>query len=259
MVSKVEGRESKDAVARARERVARSRRIVAFTGAGISTASGVPDFRSPGGVWSRYRPIPIQEFLASEEARREYWRYKRETYEAMARARPNAAHDALARLESEGRLSAVITQNIDGLHQEAGSRNVIELHGTNRRVECLACGRSQPADEVMQASEPVPRCEGCGGFLKPATISFGQSLRAEVLAAAYEQARSADLLLVVGSSLLVYPAASIPEAAADGGVAVVIVNREPTPLDGRAGVVLLGEAEDLLVRVCHLSGSSDSI
>lgn len=233
----------------ARRLVARCRRRVAFTGAGISTASGVPDFRSPGGIWSRYRPVTIQEFLASAEARRRYWRYKKETYAAFAGARPNAAHAALARLEAEGRLLGVVTQNIDGLHQEAGSRRVVELHGTNRRVECLSCGRAHAAAAIQErllAGCDVPTCDTCGGFLKPATISFGQALRAEILEEAFGLARESDLLLVLGSSLVVYPAAAIPGAAADAGAAVVIVNREPTPLDGVAAHVLRGPVEEIL-------------
>lgn len=236
----------------ARRMLGASRRAVAFTGAGVSTASGVPDFRSPGGIWSRYRAVTIQEFLASEEARRRYWLYKKETFADFARARPNAAHEALARLESEGRLQGVITQNIDGLHQEAGSRNVLELHGTNRRVECLFCGRESPASEIQERlleGCDVPACDSCGGPLKAATISFGQALRPEVLAEAFRLARAADLLLVLGSSLVVYPAAAIPEAAASEGVSVVIINREPTPLDGRAAVVLHGPVEELLPAV----------
>src|SRR5205809_7441699 len=169
----------------ARRLLARSRRAVAFTGAGVSTASGVPHLRSPGGIWSRYRPVTIQEFRASAEARKHYWLYKKETYAAFAQARPNAAHRALARLEAEGRLLGVITQNIDGLHQDAGSRTVIELHGTNRRVECLDCDREYGAAEIQDrllAGCEVPTCDACAGPLKSATISFGQALRPEVLA-----------------------------------------------------------------------------
>lgn len=233
----------------ARRLLARSRRAVAFTGAGVSTASGVPDFRSPGGIWSRYRPVTIQEFRASADARRRYWVYKRETYADFAQARPNAAHAALARLEAEGRMLGVITQNIDGLHQDAGSRKVVELHGTNRRVECLGCGHSGPAAEAQErllAGEDVPTCAGCGGPLKAATISFGQALRPEVLEEAFALAREADLLLVLGSSLVVYPAAAIPETVAAQGAPMIIVNREPTPLDGLAAVALRGEVERIL-------------
>jgi len=233
----------------ARRLLAGSRQAVAFTGAGVSTASGVPDFRSPGGIWSRYRPVALPEFLASEEARRRYWLYKKETYAAFAHARPNAAHAALARLESGGRLLGVITQNIDGLHQEAGSRKVVELHGTNRRWECLGCGDTGPAAEAqarLLAGEEVPTCARCGGPLKAATISFGQALRPEVLEDAFALARAADLLLVLGSSLVVYPAAAIPETVAARGAPMVIINREPTPLDGLAAVAVQGEVERLL-------------
>jgi NAD-dependent deacetylase len=209
----------------------------------------VPDFRSPGGIWTRYRPVPFDEFLKSEAARRRYWQYKKETYREFATARPNVVHEELAGLEAEGRLSAVITQNIDGLHQEAGSRRVLELHGTGRRVDCLACGKRYPAAEVhdrLVGGCDVPRCRSCDGLLKPATVSFGQALPADVLAEAFSLARECDLMLVLGSSLLVHPAASIPEEAVDAGAPLVIVNREPTPLDPRAAVVLQGPVEELL-------------
>jgi NAD-dependent protein deacetylase/lipoamidase len=233
----------------ARRLLGSSRSTVAFTGAGVSTASGVPDFRSPGGIWSRYQPVTIQEFVASDEARRTYWRYKKETYRDFAAARPNAAHHALARLESDGRLKAVITQNIDGLHQEAGSRSVLELHGTNRSVSCLACARSYPAsliqDRLVGGCE-VPTCDACSGILKAATVSFGQPLPRDVLAEAWRLATACDVLLVLGSSLVVQPAAALPEAAAAAGASVVIVNREATPLDGLAAHVLRGEVEEIL-------------
>ena len=217
--------------------LAASRRAVAFTGAGVSTASGVPDFRSPGGIWSRYQPVTIQEFVASEDARRAYWRYKKETYRDFAAARPNAAHHALARLEQGGRLLAVITQNIDG------------LHGTNRRVVCLECGRRYAAsliqDRLLAGCE-VPLCDGCGGILKAATVSFGQPVPQEAWAEAWRLATGCDLLLVLGSSLVVHPAAALPGAAASAGAAVVIVNREATPLDALAAHVLRGAVEEIL-------------
>ena len=245
----------------ARRLLARSQRAAAFTGAGVSTASGVPDFRSPGGIWSRYRPGPLPEFLASAEARRRYWIYKKETYADFAQARPNPAHTALARLEAEGRQIGVITQNIDGLHQEAGSRKVVELHGTNRRWECLGCGDTGPASQVQErllAGEDVPTCKGCGAPLKAATISFGQALRPEVLEEAFALARSADLLLVLGSSLVVYPAAAIPEAVAARGAPMIIVNREPTPLDGLAAVAVHGAVERLLPAMLDEAGGPGS-
>lgn len=237
----------------ARRLLAGSRRAVAFTGAGVSTASGVPDFRTPGGVWTRYQPVTIQEFVASADARRRYWQYKKESFASWSQARPNAAHQTLARLEAEGRLLGVITQNVDGLHQVAGSRNVLELHGTDRRVTCLTCHKGWPTEQVQawlgEGSEP-PTCDACGGLLKPATVSFGQALPRRVLEEAFALAAAADLLLVLGSSLVVYPAAAVPEAAAEAGVAVVIVNREPTPLDRLASVALHGSVEELLPAVC---------
>lgn len=234
---------------RARAVLAAAESTAAFTGAGMSTASGVPDFRSPGGIWSRYKPVPFQEFVADPDARRRYWQYKKETYADFARARPNAGHRALAAMESAGRLRGVVTQNIDGLHQEAGSRLVLELHGTNRRVVCIRCAREWPAAEIqsrlLEGCE-VPECDHCGGILKAATVSFGQALPADVLEASFHVATTVDVLLVLGSSLVVHPAASIPAAAAEAGARLVIVNREPTPLDGMAEVVLREPLEDVL-------------
>jgi NAD-dependent deacetylase len=240
---------SVEPLAVARRLLERSRKVVAFSGAGMSTASGIPDFRSPGGVWSRHQPVLYQDFLASEDARRRYWRYRREMYADFRNARPNAAHLALARLEERGRLEAVVTQNIDGLHQDAGSRRVVELHGTNRRVVCVRCRRDHDVEGVyagLEAGRDVPTCDACGGPLKAATISFGQNLETEVLEEAFRLAREADLLLVLGSSLVVQPAAALPVAAADAGANVVIVNREETPLDGLAAVVIHGPLEEVV-------------
>jgi NAD-dependent deacetylase len=241
-----------DALRLARALVRDHARAAAFTGAGVSTASGVPDFRSPGGLWSRYTPVPFDAFLTDASERRRYWRYKRETYDAFARALPNPAHLSLADLESAGRLAGVITQNIDGLHQAAGSRRVIELHGTNRFVGCLECHRRFPADQIhhrLSAGEEDPRCDTCGGLLKPATVSFGQQLPRHVVDDAFALATSVELLLVLGSSLVVHPAAAIPDAAADAGARLVVINDEPTPVDGRADVVLRGPVEELLPQV----------
>ena len=221
----------------------------AFTGAGVSTASGVPDFRSPGGIWSRYKPVPFQDFVRDPEARRQYWIYKKETYRDFANARPNPAHHALAGMESAGRLRAVITQNIDGLHQEAGNETVLELHGTNRRVTCIRCAATWPAAEIqarLLAGCEMPECEHCGGILKAATISFGQAMPADVLSMAFQIASAVDLMLVVGSSLVVHPAAGIPLSAAKAGARLVIINREPTPLDGLAAVILREPIEEVL-------------
>jgi NAD-dependent deacetylase len=218
-----------------------SRRALALTGAGLSTESGIPDFRSPGGVWERYRPIEYGEFVRSEAARREHWRYKRETIPVMLRARPNAGHAALARLERAGRLLGVVTQNIDGLHQAAGSRRVLELHGTNRAAVCLACAASEAIEPVLERLEAgceVPHCLVCDGVLKPATVSFGQALPRDVLEEAIRLAGESDCLLAIGSSLQVQPAASLVGIAKDAGARVLILTRSATPYDGMADVRL---------------------
>src|SRR3569623_278689 len=194
--------------------IADSQTAVAFTGAGISTESGNPDFRSPGVIWSKNQPIYFDEFLASADARCEYWRRKVEGYPDFAQAKPNAGHLALARWESIGRLAGVNTQNIDGLHHAAGSREVLELHGTDREVECLDChARYQIAPMVAEFldRQAVPNCAACGnGMMKHATISFGQSLAPAILQAAFTLSKKADLMIVLGSSLVVEPAARLP-------------------------------------------------
>lgn len=249
------------ALADARRLVRGARRIVGFTGAGISTESGIPDFRSPDGVWATNRTVTFQEFLASEAGRIEYWRQKVAAWPAMRKATPNAGHAAFVELHRQGRLGALVTQNIDGLHQRAGlpADQVLELHGTTREAACLRCDDRISADEAARrvaAGELSPRCRDCGGFLKPATISFGQSLTPEVVTAAFEAARRCDLLLAVGSSLVVEPAASIPRAARLAGAGLVIVNREATPLDGMATVVVRGEIGEVLPDIVD-SRSSD--
>jgi NAD-dependent deacetylase len=229
-----------------------ARRAVAFTGAGISTESGVPDFRSPGGIWTRYRPVLFDDFLASESARRQYWRMKREGYHELRHARPNAGHRALARLEAAGRLEAVITQNIDGLHQDGGSRRVIELHGTSRSCVCLGCALRYDPDAIqarLEAGVDVPRCDSCGGLLKSATVSFGQPLPVDVLSEALALCAAADLVLTLGSSLVVEPAASLPLRAKQRGARVVIVNRTATPHDRVADLVIRDSIGPVLTRV----------
>ncbi|RMG39317.1 MAG: NAD-dependent protein deacylase [Planctomycetota bacterium] len=227
---------------------------VALTGAGISTDSGIPDFRSPGGVWSRSRPVYFDEFLSSERARREYWRQKAEAHDDIVRAQPNIVHRSLADWERRGLLHGVITQNIDGLHQLAGSRRVLELHGTARLVACLNCDWSDEADRwVAEFRErgQVPPCPRCGGIIKHATVSFGQALRAEVLEQAADWARKADLFLALGSSLVVQPAASLPVIAAENGARVVIINREPTPVDAEATVTVRAELAPVFRRLAE--------
>ena len=227
------------------ERVAqwlsRARRAVVFTGAGMSTESGIPDFRSPGGVWSQNKPVYYDEFLQSASARFEYWRQKALAAADFERAEPNVGHRTIARWEAEGRVQAVVTQNIDGLHQDAGSSRVLELHGTARWVDCLDCGaRFDPLPLLawFREREAVPPCEACGGRLKSATISFGQSLPTDVLEESTELARSSDLFFAIGSSLVVYPAAGLPELARRSGAKLVIINRDPTPLDEQADCVI---------------------
>lgn len=229
-----------------------SRQTVAFTGAGMSTESGLPDFRSPGGVWATNRQIYFDEFRTSAEARHEYWRQKALTHHEFVRSAPNTGHRILAQWGQEGRLQAVITQNIDGLHQLAGSDPVLELHGTAREVSCLDCAARFPADpwvEYFETQERVPDCPECGGQLKHATISFGQVLPADVLQQAVELARGAELMLAMGSSLVVEPAASLPRIARQRGARLVIINRDPTPLDGWADVVLNTSIGDALATV----------
>jgi NAD-dependent deacetylase len=226
--------------------IAGARRIVAFTGAGISTESGIPDFRSPGGIWTKYRPIEFQDFLASEEMRRESWRRKFATDETMRKAEPNAGHRALARLVADGKMLAVITQNIDGLHQASGipDDKVIELHGNSTYAACLDCKRRHELDWVKQIfddNETLPKCMACGGILKTATISFGQAMPEDAMERAHEVTLEADLMITIGSSLVVYPAAGFPVMAKRLGARYVIVNREPTDQDDIADLVINAE------------------
>ncbi len=236
-------------LSRAAELLRTAENVVAFSGAGISTESGLSDFRSPGGVWDRHRIVTHQEFLASAAAREEYWRMKLEFLRELDTGRPNRAHRALARLEQAGKVQCVITQNIDGFHQEAGSRSVIELHGTNRRAVCVRCGREEPIGAVrrtVEAGNLDPRCGACGGFVKPATVSFGQAMPERELAEAFDRAARCDLFLMIGSSLQVEPAASIPRVAARSGAALVFVNRSATPLDALASVLFREDASGVL-------------
>lgn len=224
------------------EHLRAARRILVFTGAGVSTASGIPDFRGPDGVWKRRVPVSYDEFLASEAARVEYWDFKVESWEILRDARPNAVHQAIVALEAAGKIVAVVTQNVDGLHRLAGTSPnlLVELHGTDRLVTCLRCeAASAPAPyiEAFKATRCPPRC-ACGGPLKPATISFGQSLRQTDLEHAAAAAAETDLVLALGSTLSVYPAASIPLLAADRGTPYIIVNQGATDHDDRPSVTL---------------------
>jgi NAD-dependent deacetylase len=228
----------------------RAEQILIFTGAGVSTDSGIPDFRGPSGVWNRRQPVYFDEFLASEDKRVEYWDYKAEGHAAFAAAAPNATHRALVALERRGGLRAVVTQNIDGLHQAAGQGldKLIEVHGTNRLVECVRCGaRSDPAPAIaaFARERKTPTC-ACGGWLKFATISFGQPLDPATLERAFAASRDADLVVSLGSTLSVHPAASIPLEAARRGAPYVVVNRGPTDHDGLATLRLEGNVTEIV-------------
>ena len=223
-----------------------ARRVVVFTGAGISTESGIPDFRSPGGVWSRMKPIYFQEFVASEEKRREAWRRVFTGAAGWVGADPNAGHHAVARLVAQGKVACVITQNVDNLHQDSGvpEDQVIELHGNASYATCLECGLRHELEDLKalyQATGDLPACRGCDGIVKTATISFGQSMPAEPMARAEAETLACDLFLVLGSSLVVYPAAGFPVMAKRNGARLAIVNREPTEIDPYADLVLHDE------------------
>jgi len=220
-----------------------ARQAVVFTGAGISTESGIPDFRSPGGIWTKMAPIDFSDFLASEEARRETWRRRFEADDTWRNAQPNRGHRAVAELVRRGTAAAVITQNIDGLHQASGVPvdQVIELHGNSTYAHCLDCARRYEIAEIRGAFErdgTAPVCEACGGWVKTATISFGQAMPAKPMRRAEIETLAADLFIVAGSSLVVYPAAGFPELAKRNGATLVIINREPTGLDAIADLVL---------------------
>jgi NAD-dependent deacetylase len=223
--------------------LAEAKRAVVFTGAGISTESGIPDFRSPGGVWTKMAPIYFDEFLASEAARRETWRRRFEMEDIFKAAEPNRGHRAVDALVRRGKVSSVITQNIDGLHELSGipRDKIIELHGNTTYATCLDCGeRYEIADlrATFARDGDVPPCDKCLGHVKTATVSFGQAMPLLAMKRAEQETLAADLFIVLGSSLVVYPAAGFPQIAKENGAALVIVNREETPLDRIADLVL---------------------
>jgi NAD-dependent deacetylase len=227
---------------------------VVFTGAGVSTESGIPDFRSPGGIWTRYAPIDYADYISDPEMRRESWQRGLHTYPPIAAALPNPAHLAIADWWHAGLLAGVVTQNIDGLHQKAGVPDpaVVELHGNSHWIACLECSahfdRPSVHDRLL-AGEPDPACPDCGGMLKAATISFGQALPAKAVAAAQDLHTRSRLCLVIGSSLVVYPAANLPELTLTAGGHLAIVNHTPTHLDPFATLVSRASAGSLLSAV----------
>ena len=241
-------------IERLHDMIASAKRIVAFTGAGISTESGIPDFRSPGGIWTKYQPIYFDDFMSSEEMRRESWRRKFATDETMKKAEPNAGHRALAKLVEQGKMTAIITQNIDGLHQRSGvpESRIIELHGNSTYASCLDCGHRHELEPIKKAflgKGTLPICEKCDGIVKTATISFGQAMPEIQMARAQDETMACDLFMVLGSSLVVYPAAGFPRVAKRKGARLVIVNRDPTDQDADADLVMHAEIGPTLSRV----------
>jgi NAD-dependent deacetylase len=245
-------------IAHAAALIGNARHGLALTGAGVSAESGIPTFRGEGGLWTRYDPVKvasIEYFMADPSA---YWSVSKDRGRVALAARPNPGHHALAALESSGHLVAVVTQNTDGLHQDAGSRTVIEVHGSSRTVQCLDCGNREPRSEVQARldEEMPPRCRLCGGtFLKPTVVLFGEPLPQAAIQQAFALARQADVMLVVGSSLVVYPAADIPLVAVRSGAQLIVVNAEPTPFDELAAVVIRGKSGEVLPQIVELIGA----
>lgn len=226
---------------------------VVFTGAGISTESGIPDYRSQGGIWDKFRPVYFDEFMSSREAREEYWRRWKELYTGISRAEPNAGHIAIAKLDRMGLLNAVITQNVDGLHQASGlaDEKIIELHGNTRRIRCMTCRKIIPTEEIqarLDTGDMAPQCH-CGGYLKPDTISFGQAMPLDAVEKATALSHTSDVFLVVGSTLLVQPAAHMPIYARQNGAFLAIVNLSETPCDNTCDVLIRGKAGNVLQRI----------
>lgn len=235
-----------EGIARLKEMLGKSRRAVVFSGAGISTESGIPDFRSPSGLWTRMKPIQFQDFVRSREIRREAWTRRFEGEDTIAKAEPNAGHRAIARLVATGKVSLVVTQNVDGLHQLGGvpEDRVVEVHGTTRYCKCLSCGLRYENEAVKQMwaeTGDAPDCTSCGGIIKAATISFGQAMPEAEMERATDEALGCDLMLAIGSSLVVYPAAGVPITAKQNGAKLVILNREETELDPIADLVINAE------------------
>jgi NAD-dependent protein deacetylase/lipoamidase len=229
---------------------------LALTGAGVSAESGIPTFRGEGGLWTQYDPVKvasIESFLADPAA---YWRIAKERGRVALAAKPNPGHASLAALEAAGHLVAVVTQNTDGLHQDAGTRRVIELHGSGRTVECLTCGRTEPRASVQDRLdvEMPPRCKHCGGtVLKPTVVLFGEPMPAAATQEAFDLASQADVMLVVGTSLVVFPAADVPLLALRSGARMIVVNAEPTPFDRFAEVVVYGRSGEVLPEIVRLT------
>ncbi|WDP93085.1 MAG: sigma factor regulator FecR [Desulfobacter sp.] len=232
------------------ERIRGCGAVTAFTGAGISTESGIPDYRSQGGLWDKFRPVYFDEFMSSETARIEYWRQRLEMEKGLANASPNKGHRALAALAKAGYLTTLITQNIDGLHQASGipEEKIIELHGNSRRIRCMSCRKLSTWDEAMariQKGDLAPECT-CGGYLKPDTVSFGQAMPEAQTREAARLSSQSKVFIAIGSTLQVQPAASMPEYARSAGAYLAIINLSATPLDGQAHLVIREKAGTVL-------------
>ncbi|MBA7660705.1 NAD-dependent protein deacetylase [subsurface metagenome] len=232
-------------IAKGSDMINKAEKILVFSGAGLSTESGIPDFRSPGGLWSKYdrSDFYFDKIISDEKARVKYWQMSTETYQIIKDAVPNRAHLAIKTLEDMEKLIAIVTQNIDRLHHKAGSSpdKIIEIHGTVSSVSCLDCGKTYDRDDVeerLRSGVKVPYCDDCSGILKPDTISFGQAMPTDKMALAFTYAQECNLCIVLGSSLVVYPAASVPAHAVERGAALMIINRDETPLDSQADVVI---------------------
>ena len=248
----------KNSVKKISEIINQSNRIVVISGAGISTQSGISDYRGTDGIWSKYKPIPYDEFITSREARVESWQRKGALYSELKKAQPNLSHRAVAYLKDKGLLKAVVTQNVDGLHQASGieSESIIELHGNATKAACVQCNKNFALQDVLdefEVSKEPPICDACGGFVKTATISFGQAMSQRALMNATDAARSCDLFLVLGSSLVVYPAANLPLIAKDNGAVLVIINYQSTAFDTLADVVMHDEIGGVLGQVLNFS------
>jgi len=236
--------------------ILQSSRVVVFTGAGISTESGIPDFRSPGGIWTKFDPddFTIQKFMSSQKTRRLQWQMMAEGG-LLKDAEPNQAHHAVAELEKLGKLTCVITQNIDNLHQKAGSSpdKVFELHGNMKFVRCMSCGRRFPVEDILSRldNEEIPDCQFCRGILKPDAVFFGESLPQQALNSAISQSRNCDLFIVIGSTLVVYPAAYMPMYAVESGAKLVIINLSPTPMDAKAAALITASAGETMGKIVN--------
>ncbi len=251
-----------DSITQAAHLIMDAGKILIFSGAGLSTESGIPDFRSPGGVWEKYDPSDFyfQKFVAREEAREKYWIMSTEFYATMRDAQPNRAHLAIKELEEIGKLLAIVTQNIDNLHHKAGNspEKIIEIHGTAFSVYCLNCSKTYDRYEIqerLKAGLKVPYCDDCSGILKPSTISFGQSMPEFEMAESFRNAQECDLCIVLGSSLVVYPAASVPDHAKDSGAALMIINRDSTSLDSKADLVIHDSAGKVMGAIMEHMGT----